>query len=104
MIFSNVRTSIENLAALEDDGDLYESTAALLNEIELSCAFYLDGQFGGYSGKLARAFLEDILGSIERNERLLAYAQQAIHKPDTFECIRRFCSKHKKNWKGLQGP
>lgn len=104
MIFANVRTRIVELAAQEDERNLYEATVALLNEIELSCAFYLDGQFGGYSGKLARAFLQDILGSVERNERLLGYAQRAIHKPDTFECVRKFCSKHKRGWKGLQSP
>lgn len=104
MIFANVTTRIDELATQEDERGLYEATVALLNEIELSCAFYLDGQFGGYSGKLARAFLEDILGSVERNERLLSCAQNAVHKPDTFECIRKFCSKHKKSWKGLQNP
>ncbi|MGR9190093.1 hypothetical protein [Rhizobium leguminosarum] len=102
MIFTNVRSRIDELATQKDEDGLYESTVALLNEIELSCAFYLDGQFGGYSGKLARAFLQDILGSIERNERLLNYVQRAVHKPDTFECVRKFCSKHKKGWSGLK--
>lgn len=101
MIFSNIKQRIEELAIKDSEEGLYEATVALLNEIEFSCSLYLDSQFGGHTGKLATQFIKDILASIEKNSKLLECAARAIHKPHTFDCIRRFCGKHKTDWKAL---
>jgi hypothetical protein len=102
-VFSNIKREIDKVAETDEDG-LYTATCGLLNEIEVSCAIYLDGQFGGNTGKIATRFMMDILASIENNDRLLACAARAIHSDDTFDCIRQFCTKHKHDWKALTAP
>lgn len=104
MIFSNIRTRVNDVAAQNDPEGLYEATCDLLNELEISCAIYFDGQFGGNTGTIATKFIKDILASIEKHERLLACAARAVHKEDTFDCIRRFCGRHKQDWKPLKSP
>jgi hypothetical protein len=101
-IFSNIKRGIDEVASQTEEDGLYEATCGLLNEIEISCAIYLDGQFGGNTGKIATSFIKDILASIEKNERLLACSARAIHSRDTFDCIRRFCQKYKEDWKPLR--
>jgi hypothetical protein len=67
-IFSNIKRGIDEVASQTEEDGLYEATCGLLNEIEISCAIYLDGQFGGNTGKIATSFIKDILASIEKNE------------------------------------
>lgn len=62
----------------------------LMNEVELACAIYLDGQMSGRSGELARQMLVDVLQIVERNPDLSTAFQNAIHTPHTFTNIRDF--------------
>lgn len=100
-IFSNIKLRIDEVAAYDSEQGLYEATCGLLNEIEFACSLYLDSQLGGHTGKIATEFIKDILASVERNDKLLECTVRAIHKPHTFECIKQFCRKHKKDWKAL---
>lgn len=101
LILANIRARVDEVARQDTEAGRYDATCDLLNELELSCALYFDGQFGGMTGKNSISFIKSIMGSIERNDVLLSYAQKAVHDPDTFECIRKFAEKYKSDWKAL---
>lgn len=104
IILSNIKARIDDVAAQDNDKARYAATCDLLNELELSCAIYFDGQFGGKTGKLSVSFIKDILRSLENNSRILSCVQGAIQRPDTFEYLRKFAAKYKKDWRGLAAP
>ncbi|MBB6013483.1 hypothetical protein HNR59_002872 [Aquamicrobium lusatiense] len=103
-ILSNIRSRIEDVSNQINERSLYAATCDLLNELELSCAIYFDGQFGGRTGKLSVSFIKDILRMLENNPKMLACVKRAIQEPDTFECLRKFARKYKKDWQGFVSP
>jgi hypothetical protein len=101
IMFSQISAKLELLLSSNATSNQYQMTVDLLNEMELCCAVYLDGQLAGYSGKFARVFLKDVLEAVEHNEMLLGFVRKAIHTPHTFECIRIFCRRYKTDWEAL---
>jgi len=67
----------------------YEASE-LLNELEMACAMYLDGQMWGRTGELARRMLIDILKHIAANPDLKDKFERASHAPSTFQNIKEF--------------
>lgn len=61
-----------------------------MNDIEMACAIYLDGQMSGRTGRLAKNMICDFLEIINKDEDLREEMAKAIHAPDTFANIRDF--------------
>lgn len=91
---ANMMQRIDRLASPHAEGDPGEAwefeCSELLNEIELACAIYLDGQMKGRTGRLAEHFLADIIGKTIRNSDIKAHMMDATHSADTFRNIREF--------------
>ncbi|OCJ03845.1 hypothetical protein A6U87_17610 [Rhizobium sp. AC44/96] len=62
----------------------------LMNDIEMACAIYLDGQMSGRTGRLAKNMICDFLDMFNHDEDLREEMVKAIHAPDTFANIRDF--------------
>ncbi|QCL92892.1 hypothetical protein [Agrobacterium tumefaciens] len=101
LIFSNLRNDIDRIAAQPDDTAHYWATCDFLNNLEFACAMYFDGQLSGKTGSLTMSLIKSMMGIVERNPKLQNAVARAVHDPTTFEFIRKFAGKHKKDWKPL---
>ncbi|MBP1848489.1 hypothetical protein J2046_006785 [Rhizobium petrolearium] len=91
---------IERIEQTKLDGNVpkwSDEFKELLNEIEMACAIYLDGQMSGRTGELAKCVVCDLLEMINEDPDLREELEQAIHAPDTFRNIRDFREKVKRN-------
>lgn len=100
-VLTGINTRFEAVASNQNSDNLYSSVCDLLNELELACAIYFDGQMGGRTGKLSLSLIKDVLRLIERHKQLLDCVEKAIEKADTFENIKCFAAKYKKDWRAL---
>lgn len=100
-ILTSINTRFEAVAKNQNSPEHYSAVCDLLNELELACAVYFDGQMGGNTGKLSLSLIKDVLRLIEKHKSLLDCAEKAIEKTDTFENIKRFAAKYKKDWRAL---
>ena len=101
LIFANLRNDIDRIAAQTDDNAYYWATCDFLNNLEFACAMYFDGQLSGKTGSLTMSLIKSMMGIVERNTKLQDAVARAVHDPTTFEFIRQFAQKHKKDWRPL---
>jgi len=88
-------SALENCSDTDKREKIYKD---LLNDIELACALYLDGQFRGRTGDLSYGLLKDILAIIESDAELRETMLASIHADNTFRNITEFLSLSKNVW------
>lgn len=98
VVSASIREQLISIAPIglkkgQDSPEWTNAFRDILNEIELACALYLDGQFHGRTGELARGFIADLLKGMQNDPTLSAKLAEAIDKPDTFSNIRAFLKK-----------
>lgn len=101
-IFSMIRSDIERIGKQTSEKDYYHAVCDFLNNLEFACALYFDKQYAGRSGLLTVNLIKSLMSVVDRNERLRECVYQAIHEPTTFENMKRFARKYKKNWTPIQ--
>lgn len=97
---SNILARIERLHSSNKADNIAvwkDEFAEFANDLEMACAIYLDGQMSGRTGKLAKDMICDFLDMINDDDDLRAEMALAIHSPDTFENIKDFRAKVKRN-------
>lgn len=85
------------LAKLEDNVPGWSNEfSEFLNDLEMACAIYLDGQMSGRTGSLAKNLICDLLDMINNDPDLAQELAAAVHATDTFTNIRDFRSRVKR--------
>ncbi|MBY5815442.1 hypothetical protein HFN60_07225 [Rhizobium leguminosarum] len=85
-------------ANLRGDVSLWEDESReLMNDLEMACAIYLDGQMSGRTGQLAKNVICDFLDMINKDDDLREEMEKAIHATDTFVNIRDFRARVSRN-------
>lgn len=86
---------LEKLGQARSDADLHlweQQFAEFMNELEMICAIYLDGQMFGRSGELAKQYLKDLMKLIDTDEYLRAevISIKSADNASTFQNIEEF--------------
>ncbi|MCJ7995898.1 hypothetical protein J5N58_08180 [Rhizobium cremeum] len=101
-IFSMIRADVERISLQTEDKAYYFAVCDFLNNLEFACALYFDGQYAGKSGSLTISLIKSMMSMVDRIPRLRECVSKAIHEETTFENIKRFSSKYKKEWTPIQ--
>lgn len=88
---------IQSAGLTEDTSRWSDEVSELFNDMEMACAIYLDGQMSGRTGALAKNMICDFLDIINANEDIRAELERSIHRPHTFENIKEFRTKVKRD-------
>lgn len=95
-VYNNINARILSMGNSLSDNERKAIFLDLLNDLEMACALYLDGQFQGRTGHLSSSLIRDILETIGKDDELTKWMDAAIHADHTFINITDFLAVERK--------